>query len=313
MTVHTVFSIDDSSYLRWQAELLAYSHRTVAQPGPLTCVLSGDAGPRPVLERIFYTRAWSPHPQTGDEYPAYNKPGALMTWMREAPPEEATILVLDPDTIFLRPLASTVERGRPIAHPYSYLDPTYNEENEAFVRKHCRQPELVQSVGIPILIHRDDLAALAPGWWAKTEAIRNDPHSRALVGWTAEMWGYAFAAAELGLRHELRVLAQVPFEERVDLPILHYCYASESADKRWQWNKWDYRPWERVADPPPGVPAASVALVQLLNELVDIKATELLSRLRARLPYRARRTAAPTHQTKLQLREFDDPVGWWRP
>ena len=285
MTVHAVFSIDDSPYQRWQAELLAYSHRKVAQPGPLTCLLSGEAEPRPVLERIFHTRSWSFHPETGDHYPPFNRIAALIDWLRWAPPEEETVLLLDPDNVFLVPLDISVERGRPVAQPWSFPDPADNGE---LVAQHCLGPLFAQGVGIPLVIHRDDLAAVASGWLEKTEAIRNDPRSRELAGWLAEMWGYALAAAELGLTHELRETAMAPTEDRADLPIVHYFCGSESPDKSWQWNKWDYQAWERVEDPPLGVPAASVALVRLLNELVDIKATELLSRLRARLPHRAR-------------------------
>lgn len=278
MTVHTVFSIDDSSYLRWQAELLAYSHRKVAQSGPLTCLLSGDGERRPALERIFQTRSWRPHPVTGDDYPPYNRIFALNAWLREAPPEEETILLLDPDNVFLRPLEVSVERGRPISQPISYMHPpTYDEQ----LRKHCERPDELEGIGIPTVIHRDDLVELAPLWLAKTEALRSDPADRERLAWISDMWGYCIAARELGLRHELREMAQFQIEDRADLPIVHYCYGSESPDGTWEWTKRSYRAWERVEDPPPGVPAASVALIRLLNELVEVKTAEAPERERA--------------------------------
>jgi hypothetical protein len=40
-TVHTVYSASSALYQRWQADLLAYSHRKVRQPGPLICLLEG--------------------------------------------------------------------------------------------------------------------------------------------------------------------------------------------------------------------------------------------------------------------------------
>lgn len=81
------------------------------------------------------------------------------------------------------------------------------------VKKHCLRPELVQGVGVPLLIHRDDLVAVAPLWLKRTEQIRADTISRALVGWTAEMRGYAFAAAELGLLHTTHDLACVSLDD----------------------------------------------------------------------------------------------------
>ena len=86
MEVHTVFSVDDSLYQRWQADLFAYSHRKVGQPGPLTRLWSGRGSPSPFAGLTFQTEPYSPHPVTGDNYPPYNKPSALAGWLEEAPP-----------------------------------------------------------------------------------------------------------------------------------------------------------------------------------------------------------------------------------
>jgi len=116
------------------------------------------------------------------------------------------------------------------------------------------------------LIHHEDLAALAPLWLQKTEEIRSDPRGRELAGWIADMWGYAFAAAEMGLRHGLQELAQGQMENRVDHPLVHYSYSSSDARGRWMWDKRTYRPWEPVPDRPIETPLATVALFDILNE-----------------------------------------------
>jgi hydroxyproline O-arabinosyltransferase len=265
--VHTVFSCSGSLYQRWQADLLAYSHRKVRQPGPLSRLLSAHEQPPPFAGRTFRTKPYSPHPLTGDDYSPYNKPKALQDWLREAPPTEAAVLILDPDCIFSKPLVGSVSRGHPIAQPMSYLDPKH-DHNLELVEKHCANPELVDGVGIPILIHRDDLAAVVPLWLKKTEEIRDNPKSRELAGWVAEMWAYAFATADLGLRHTTRELARVSTEDRADLPIVHYCYSLSDAEGHWAWDKRGYRPWERVSDPPDNIPLASKALISLLNEWI---------------------------------------------
>ena len=109
---------------------------------------------------------------------------------------------------------------------------------------------------------------LIPLWIEKTEDVRNGPTSRELLGggWIADMWGYTIAAAEMGLRHKLRELARVQGEDQADLPIVHYCYASSCGEYGWQWDKRNYRPWERVPDPPSEVPSVDKALIGLLNE-----------------------------------------------
>ena len=267
--VHTVFSVDGSLYQRWQADLLAYSHRKANQPGPLTRLLSSDRLPTRFEGRTFHTRSYSTHPATGDYYPPYNRIMALRAWLTEAPPAEDVILLVEPDCVFLGSLTGEpVSRGHPVSHPIGYMDPSPQAE---LLQRHCSRPELVEPAGIPtVLIHRDDLTELIPLWIEKTEDIRNDPTSRELLdgGWISDMWGYTIAAAEMGLRHDLRELARTQGEDQADLPIVHYCYASSYAEHGWHWDKRTYRPWERVPDPPGEVPLVDKALIGLLNEWV---------------------------------------------
>ncbi len=102
----------------------------------------------------------------------------------------------------------------------------YPAHHRWFVEKHCQNPELVDDVGIPNLIHKHDLVAPAPLWLKKTEEIRNDPVTRKHVGWIAEMSAYALAAAELGLRRTTYELVCVNKEDLADRPVVHYCFAS---------------------------------------------------------------------------------------
>jgi hypothetical protein len=267
--VHTVFSVDGSLYQRWQADLLAYSYRKVGQPGPLTRLLSADGPPTPFAGNTFQTRLYSPHPATGDHYPPYNRIMALKDWLSEGHPAEEVLLLIEPDCVFLRSLiVEPVSRGYPVSHPVGYMDPLANAE---LVQRHCSRPDLVDAAGIPtLLIHRDDLMELVPLWIEKTEDIRNDPTSRELIGggWIADMWGYTCAAAEIGLRHKLRALARGQGEYQADLPIIHYCNSSSSAEHDWRWDKRYYRPWERVPDPPEDLPSVDKTLIGLLNEWV---------------------------------------------
>jgi len=150
------------------------------------------------------------------------------------------------------------------------MDPAPKAE---LLKRHCLRPGLVDPVGIPTLIRRDDLVALVPLWVKKTEEIRNDPRRSELIGggWLAETWGYTLAAAEIGLKHTLRPLANVQTDHQADLPFIHYCYDSSDAGRKWVWDKRTYRPWERVPDPPDEVPLTSKALISLLNEWVAMQ------------------------------------------
>jgi hypothetical protein len=239
--------------------------------------------PSPFPGKTFQTTPWSPHPLTGDDYAPFNKPAAIQQWLSKACPAEEGVLLVDLDCIFLAPVSAKVERGRPISQPMSYMDPNSGPGPE-LVARHCRRPALVQAIGIPTLIHRDDLRVLAPLWLAKTEAIRSDQRSRELAGWTAEMWGYTFAAAELGLTHDLTELCVFSTEDRANRPILHYCYEIKDQTGDWRWDKRDYRPWTPVPPPPPGTPQAGVTLINLLNELAMTRATNCPERLEPNPP-----------------------------
>jgi hypothetical protein len=268
-TIHTIFSVDHSAYQQWQADLLCYSHGRTGQQGPLTRLWSGAGRPSAFGGSTFRTPPYSPHPSSYDDYAPYNKPSAVMEWLRRAPPLEDTLLLLDPDCVFVAPVAIEARRGEPVAQPMSYMS---LDAFRAVIARHCNRPARVSGVGIPIVIHRDDLSALAAAWLQKTEAIRDDPASREVVGWVADMWGYAFAAAELGLRHRLLPLARFPGEDRADRPLIHYCYTAADSEGRWSWDKRSYRPWRRVVEPPPSAPGVAAALVAMVNNCASTRA-----------------------------------------
>lgn len=215
------------------------------------------------LADTFVSAARSPHPVTGDDYAPYNKPAALAAWTQDEGPREPTVLVLDPDCVFLDRLILDVEPGDPVAQPSGFMNAA---EHASVLYRHFPHAEVLQPLSVPLVIHRDDLHELAPLWLARTEDLREDPLTRERLGWVSEMWGCSIAAAQLGLRFELRSFALLQGDDKVSLPLIHYAYESASPDGTWRWEKRAYRPWDRVPDPPPGTPAASVALIRLLNE-----------------------------------------------
>jgi hypothetical protein len=261
--LRTIFSVDGSRYLAWQAEFLAYTFERAQQPGLLTRLWSGHGVPEPFRGETFQTPPYSPHPVSGDEYVCYNRQFALDDWLWATPERDETILLVDPDFVFLNPVSHGVQQGHPIAHPTGYVDP---KRHAVLVERHCRRPDDVQSLGWPVIIHRSDLTTITPLWIAKTEAIRNDPVVRDDAGWITDMWGYVFAAAELGMVHQTEYLAATQMDRRDDTPFIHYCYESQSASGTWRWEKRWYEPADPIPDPPDDVPLASQALIALLNE-----------------------------------------------
>lgn len=269
--VHTVFSCTDTLYQYWQSELLAYTYRKVGQPGPLTRLVSTNKEVKyPFSEKTFKATDYSIHPRSGDKYLAYNKPSALMEWLKQVKPKESTIVVIDPDCVFLSKYVGEVLPGKPKAAYYCYMEPG-GELGKLLISRHCRRNrELVQSVGIPVVIHRQDLEIVAPRWLEVTREIRDDKECHNAVGWIAEMFGYAIAAAEAGLKGDVKRLCVFPPEDSVDAPFMHYCAASENEAEGFMWHKGIYKPWEQPPMPPPGSPKATLVLAQLLKEAADV-------------------------------------------
>jgi hypothetical protein len=270
--MHFIFNAEDTTYGYWQGELMAYTYRKVGQAGRLTRLLSCDDSPTRFAFSYDTVRvhSYSIHPRSRDRYLAYNKPASIVQWMEAVRPRERTIVVLDPDCLFLRSISVEAKAGRPAGHVYSYMDPQGGLGSLIFSR-HCRRNRnLGQSVGIPLVIHRDDLRAVAPRWLEATREIRDDAKSHAATGWIAEMFGYTVAAAELGLVHETRRLCVFPGEDSLDAPFMHYCSPSEHKALGFHWHKVAYKPWEPPPVPPPGSPKAALVLAELLKEAAEV-------------------------------------------
>ena len=97
-------------------------------------------------------------------------------------------------------------------------------------------------------------------WLQKSIEIAADPVCREALsgtGWLSDMWGYAIAAAELGIHHHLMDFSQVTGSNSVEKPITHYCfplmenrndYWTRDTEKPILWSKWTYQPWENPPD-----------------------------------------------------------------
>jgi len=53
----------------------------------------------------------------------------------------------------------------------------------------------------PLIIHKDQLKAVAQPWLDFSLALKTDSEANAVLGWVLEMWGYVLAAGSLGIKH----------------------------------------------------------------------------------------------------------------
>jgi hypothetical protein len=265
-----VLSVDDSLYMHWQVDLLHYSLRRLGMSHRLVVVVSSKFGPAPkhpfsadVILRVPGSRDLIPD----DDYSAYNKVIALKKYAEwpEASPE---VVIVDPDFVFTKAFPFLRGQGDvPIGHQYWYLEG--NEGKEANVRRtvlkrHCRVlSSHVGAVGVPVFLKLNELRDIVKRWMEVLLAIREDPVSRELVGWVAEMWAYNIAAAEAGLAQQGEKLAAMIQEPLADKAMIHYCDAVNNAkmDKR------AYRPW----GPALGLSTSLLYFIQIIEEFRKTK------------------------------------------
>ena len=189
--------------------------------------------------------------QKGQGYASYNKPYSVTAWLQQVEVKETWVLMMDTD-MFLRapidPVALGVRRGHVVSAEYTYLHGTTSGFASRFLDEslHARMAQ----VGGFHIFHREDLRAISPKWLRYTrrvrdfanknpdaffnESFREDGGASAMdrsthhkqARWHTEMYGYVFAAAEVGVTHRIRrdVMLYPSYEPYLGrLPyIMHY-------------------------------------------------------------------------------------------
>ncbi len=214
-----------------------------------------------------------------------NKPGGIAEWAALDGPRDETIFIVDPDSMFVSPVADPgpIPAGQAYSEEHDYLSVDI-PRNKTVLDRHCSAGvrSRIQPVGIYILINRACLAELARRWLQKSMEITADPICRKVLdgtGWLSDMWGYCIAAGELGVHHHIREYSQVTGSNSLKNPITHFCYPlMDKKDGTWHlgtekpilWSKWSYRPWTDTPDPA-GATNEGKLLLERLQGLVNAK------------------------------------------
>jgi hypothetical protein len=260
--MQVIFSCENSPYMGWQAEFLHYTYLQTGMDAELTALVAATDEPRIAFScktvRVANYKDTAPN----GSLLTLNKPGGIAEWAAQDGPPEETVLIVDPDSMFVRPVVDPgpLAAGEAYSEEHDYMNVDI-PGNRTVIDRHCMEKRRaqVQPVGIYICINRASLAELARRWLQKTLEIAADLVCRKALGdtgWLSDMWGYAIAAAELGIHHQLRRFSQVTGSNSIDNPITHYCFPlMKNRDDVWEsntekpilWSKWTYTPWE---DPP---------------------------------------------------------------
>ncbi len=278
--IFTVFSTTANETLQWQSELLEYSWGRVRQPGELVRLVAlgpQQPIPRHRLARATGTLCWSPHPYTGDVYPAYNKAASILEWLFTER-IEGTILLVEPNCVFRAAVAQEVGPGEARATtwpglPHTGQGPFGLGPSFAFLERICVDRALaLPRVTLPVLIHSSDLRKLAARWLELMSIIRVETaHSMPGGLGAADEIAYAVAAAEADIPHAISELAVDTSARRSKAPLLHYSRPIESTRGQVVWDERRYRGWDRV-DPQRAAPGTGRDFLALLEAYIARRA-----------------------------------------
>ena len=177
----TVISTTNTAKDQWQAELLEHSWQQVGQSGELVrlvaCGLNEEL-PQHSFARVVRTRPWCPHPYVSDSYLPYNKPASILEWLI-GERIDATLLLLDSDSVLLETFDQEIGPGQALAHTWREvkvgekgpfgLPKQYNNLNAFCVNRNLR----LKKVQYPLLIHSSDLIKILARWLELIGIIRS--------------------------------------------------------------------------------------------------------------------------------------------
>ena len=196
-----------------------------------------------------------------DIYPAYNKPGSILSWLASENPSEKYIVTLDADQIIRFPITTQlveslgVSIGIATSARYDYLNALdkniFMGVKDRMLRTHDKQQQTeiesrFSKVGGFFIHTLEDLKKLSPNWLHYTRQVRSSKDSWSHTGdifncksapagctglecncekppWISEMYGYALASAEAGISHKITdtLMAYPGYDIPVDAPFGH--------------------------------------------------------------------------------------------
>ena len=306
---HTVLTATAQVYQQWQCRIMYYHWKKQRANDPagkcteltgFTRLVARGRGEADGLENEI--PSYFVHEYTAADYARFhgyrviNRPYSVVQFMKTdywRAIKEDYVYIAETDHVMTQPLPNRASLGSPMAYIFNYMGPNPAHQSiiqSAWPAGGATGYKKVQSIGpSPVVIHRTDLEAIAKEWEQTAVALKTDPAADARLGWVIEMWGYAIAAAKLGLKHQefpdfqvepgaLSNAAQMrgfpkrywlfhytyQFEYMLDgSPCLPWTIGEFSLDKR-HFN--DNYPAHPLPQPPAKANAAAFYLVNAFNE-----------------------------------------------
>jgi len=302
---YVIYSISNSPYQQWQADLLDFSFRDAGQRGVIVRLCSQDGHFRNLEAKpsaMGYTFVTPAYAELGDtrlrefvfwskrllglrlrgRYHFYclNKAFAMKAFLESHPglDREAKLLWLDPDMVFHQPWeppASTVRPGSLVGQYWWGYDRAWCQNHEGS-RDKSLCPANDFAIMFPFCITVGDMLRIVGSYCRFSTEIYKQTRD-----WKSEMYGLVMAFSEAEL--ECRTIAALgtcnnwPNELPNDpsAPISHYTQAMKDCKGREIWDKRKYtpctlsRPWRRPPDPGDAATVTDQRTLQVLHRFID--------------------------------------------
>lgn len=266
-----IYSMSNSTYQEWQADLLDYSFKKVKQPGTLIRLCSKDAKyPKKEipLSKAGLTICTPNYSKITSEidWPVRNKPGSLnFLFKHNIFHDEDTLIFLDPDMIFIKIWDPEVHIGRAYGQKWKGYSNDYCQKTSA-------QPELCpanadECLMYPFAIKAGDMKNIVEDieyFSTKGYLKCND--------WMADMSAFVIAMVKNKISSETKenigLCNNWDNSDDETAPIMHYCKPIKDKFNKEIWGKWAYKPWEMPPDFSLATNKVDRELLKMLREYI---------------------------------------------
>jgi hypothetical protein len=253
--LYVLYSISNSPYQEWQAELLDYSFKKSNQPGTLIRLVSIDSKfpdrkiPKSSVGYTLLTPNFSKLTESVD-WPVMNKPGSMVYLFDHFNfNPDSTLLFMDPDMIFLKPWVpgNRVKIGTVFTQKWK----GYSQkscENTSINPELCPKSENECSM-YPFAIKAIDMKKLAPD----ISKFSREGYLRKEKSWQLDMSAFVNAMVKSKLNvitvDNIALCNNWDNNNDSDAPMMHYCQSIKDKYGKEIWGKRRYKAWDPVPDP----------------------------------------------------------------
>jgi hypothetical protein len=275
--MYLVYSISNSPFQEWQADLLDYSIAEAKQPGTVIRLCSQDRR---------YPGRETPQSKSGitintpnfsrispdKDWPVMNKPGSLKYLFKDnIVSDHDTLIFLDPDMIFTKKWVPDVGRGIALGQKWKGYGHQYCQKT-SILPELCPVKE-VDCLMYPFAIKAENMKKIIED----IEAFAKEGYLKC-NDWMADM--SAFVTAMVKNKIKMATIDNIGLCNNWDnhndktAPIMHYCRPIRDSSDNIIWGKWRYKPWSMPPEPSQATNHVDREVLKMLRKYILSMACE---------------------------------------